>query len=576
LRITKIKTVIKLKNMLKYILLVIIVLMITTLSKNLIAQENVNQEVKVIKPYEPVIGDAFKISELPKIVDTNKVITRFDYEVLPVVHETGFVPKPISPARLISEPLSKLYYGNIKAGFGTYLSPLGEIYVGSKRSEKINWNAMLHHNSTHGKIKNEINEKVYAGFSNSSANGEFNYFTKSQKTLSFDTEVSNKINYYYGYNPAVVNDLEIIAPLSKDSIENQTINFYQVNSSWKTNYLDSSQVNYDMGVGWQGLTGKDGIGENVFKFNTSLDYFFEKEFVGADIALNYYTNSGIDDTINSAIVKFSPWIGAFGNKWRVVVGVSTFYDQERQTYNFYPRLSMHYNVIDYFLIPYFELNGNYNQNTYKQIYDENPFIKQRLGVKPTNTKLSMTFGFRGNISSQIAFNTKVNYEQINNQYFFVNDTSVDVPLQNKFNVVYDDIIRVRFLAEISYKTGENLFFSLKGNYYYYEMTNEAQPWHLPNFKLSLNTRYIIQNKIVLEANVFGLGKRYIKEFDENNLPYEKSLQNIIDLNLGIEYRMSKVFSAFAYLNNISSVKYYEWNHYPSQRFNVMLGLSYSF
>ncbi|MDA3892256.1 MAG: hypothetical protein PF517_11390 [Salinivirgaceae bacterium] len=556
------------------IIIIIAIAFLLALGNQTHGQENVNQEVKVIKPYEPVINDAFKISELPKIVDTNKVIPKFEYDIVTDKHATGFKPKPINPARLVSEPLSKLYYGHLKAGFGLNLSPLADAYIGSKRSEDLNWHVNLHHNSLHGKIKNEESKKVYAGLSNSEANAQINYFTNNSKVLSFNTEYSNKKNYYYGYNPAaIIGNLE--APLLKDSIENQSINFLKVKANWRTNHLDSANVNYNIDLGWQTLSGKNGIGENALKLETNFDYFFENEFIGADLFLNYYSKSGIEDTVNGAIVKFSPWIGAFGKKWRTVVGVSTFYDQANEKYHFYPRVSMHYNIIDYFLIPYLEVDGNYTENSYKDIYRENPFIKQSIGVKPTDTKMNITFGFRGNISSKIAFNAKVNYTKIADQYFFVNDTSIDVPLQNKFNVVYDDLTRMRLLAELSYKTGENLFLTFKANYFKYKLDNETKPWHMPNYRVSLNARYIVQKKIIFDANIFAIGDRYVREF-EAGVQSEKSLQGIIDLNLGVEYRLSKVFSAFAYFNNISSVRYYEWNHYPSQHFNVMVGLSYSF
>jgi len=543
-----------------------------------LGQENVNQEVQVIKPYEPVIGDAFKISELPKIADTNKVNSKFSYEIITNRHKTTFEPKPIKSARLVSEPLSKLYYGHAKVGFGTYLAPLAQVYLGSQRSEQLNWNVMLHHNSILGKMKNEVGEKVYAGLSNTNGSAQVKYIADNSKVLTFGTEASNKINYYYGYNPnspILVND-SLQAPLVKDSIENQSINFLKINANLKTNYLDSNNVNYNVDLGWQTLSGRQGVGENVLKINGNLDYFFEKEFIGVDLALDYYTNSGIVDTINGAVVKFSPWVGAFGKKWQTVVGVSTFYDQQNEKYHAYPRISMHYNIIEYFLIPYFELDGNYAINSYQEINDKNPFIRQNLGVKPTDTKLNLTFGFRGNISSKVAFNAKINYSKISNQYFFVNDTSNLVPLQNKFDVVYDDLDRLRLLAEISYKTGENIFLTLKGNYYEYQLKNEAQAWHLPNYTVSLNARYIIQKKITIDANIFAIGDRSVRAFDENMVQYEKTLQSIVDFNLGVEYRLSKVFSSFIYFNNISSVQNYSWNYYPTERFNVMLGLSYSF
>ncbi len=537
------------------------------------AQENINQEVKVIKAYVPVINDAYKISELPKIVDTNKVITKFNYEILPVQYKTVFYPKQIKPARLISEPLSKLYIGQAKVGFGSYLSPLAEVHIGSKRSKQLNWNILLHHNSSHGKIKNEVNEKVYAGLSNSLINGQIHYFAKKSKELTFGADFANKVNYYYGYNPDVISET-IHAPLLKDSIENQVINVFNIYGNWRTNYIDSSHVNYNIDLGWRTLSARGGINENVLKIETDLNYFFEKEFVGADLALNYYSYSGLDSAENGAVVKFSPWIGVFGDKWRIVAGVNTFYDQARLEYFFSPRVSMHYNVIDYFLIPYVEVNGDYDVNSYKDIYYKNNFVDQLLVVKPTETKLNMTFGLRGNISSKIAFNAKIDYSKINNQHFFVNDTSL--LLQNKFVVVYDDISRVRILGEISYKTSEKLFLSLKGNFYQYTMDRELRAWHMPNFTLSLNARYVLQNKIILNANVFSIGKRYVRDFDRNNSIVEKQLQGLVDLNLGVEYRLSKMFSAFAYFNNISAVKYYEWNNYPSQQFNVMMGVTYAF
>jgi hypothetical protein len=535
------------------------------------SQNNVNQEVKVVKAYVPVVGDVHRISELPKIVDTNKVITKFEYEILPARHTTSFTPTEIKPARLISEPLSKLYYGYGKLGFGSYLSPLAQVHFGSKRSKQWNWNTLFSHNSSHGKIKNEVGDKVYAGVSNTILNAQTSYFAKKHKVFSLDAKFSNDINYYYGFNPEKALPSP---PLLKDSIENQVVNFFKISGNMRSNYLDSSNINYNINLGWQTLSAKQNISENALNIDASLNYFFEKEYVGADLSLDYYKHQGITDSLNGAIVRFSPWIGAFGDKWRVVVGVNTFYDQSKLDYFFSPRVSMHYNVIDYFLIPYLELDGNYDVNSYKDIYDQNPFIVQNLGVTPTETKISMTLGIRGNISSKIAFNAKVNYSKINNQYFFVNDTSLT--LQNKFDVVYDNLDKIRILGELSYNTGENLFLSLSGNYYSYNLEIEKHAWHMPNYKVSLNARYIVQNKIILTSNIFALGSRYVREFDKNNNLLDKELSGIIDLNLGMEYRLSKIFSAFINLNNIAAVKYYEWNHYPSQQFNMMMGITYSF
>ncbi|MBI9067218.1 MAG: TonB-dependent receptor [Salinivirgaceae bacterium] len=539
------------------------------------AQEtNVRQEVRVIKPYEPVINDAFKISELPKIVDTTKVSPEFEYEILPVKHETGFKPQPIKPARLINEPLSKLYYGHLKGGFGSHLSPLAQIHIGSKRSEDWNWKLIIDHLSSNGKIKNEADERVYAGFSNTNASGSVSRFTDNNQVISLGANYFNKSNYYYGYNIDSVNEETYPAPLKKADIEKQNINFFKANANWRTNYLDSAHVNYKVDLSWETTQGKASLNENAFKIKSNIDYYRDNNFIGVDFALNYYTNNQIDDTLNGAIVKFSPWVGAFGKKWRIVAGVHTFYDQNNEKYHFYPSVSMHYNIIDYFLIPYFEYDGSFEENSYVEIYNRNPFIRQNLGVKPTDTKMNVTFGFRGNISSKIAFNAKVNYADINDQYFFVNDTSLQ--LNEKFEVSYDDLTRVRILGELSYKMNKKLRFSFKTNIFKYTLENEAQAWHLPNYNMSFNTRYNMQNKIIVNANIFGVGTRYAKTYDADLNVVEKELPGVIDLNLGLEYRLLKMLSVFADFNNIGAVRYYEWNQYPAQRFNFMVGATYVF
>jgi len=543
---------------------------------NALAQVETNQEVKVIKAYEPVISDAYKITELPKIIDTAKVKPKFDYEISPVKFTTSFQPKSIKPARLVNEPLSKLYYGYTRLGFGSYLSPLAEVSVGSQRSDQWLWDAGVHYSSSNGKVKNEAGEKVYAGLSNFSVGGNGKYFLKNETALSMSAAFTSHSSYYYGYNPnSPYFDVDTVSPpLLKDDIEKQRLQTIKVGALYETNYIDSSHVNFKIYANYRHAGTYNDATEGDFNLGTNINRFFEKQFLGVDAEIRSFSNQGFIDTVNYALVNFSPWIGAFSSKWQIVVGINTFFKTDSSQYKIYPKVSLHYNIIDYFLIPYFEFSGNYKLNTFGDIYRENNFVLNNLVVQPTNNKFNLTFGFRGNISSQVAFNLKAEYAGYGDQYFYVNDTSID--LQNKFGVVYDDMNRFRFLGEISYKKTDKLFIALKGNYYSYDLKNEAYAWHMPEYEVSLNTRYSIQDKIITEISVFGIGKRYAREYDDLGNEVAKELSGILDLNLGVEYRYTKILSAFLKLNNLAAVKYYKWNNYPTQQFNLMLGITYSF
>ena len=56
----------------------------------------------------------------------------------------------------------------------------------------------------------------------------------------------------------------------------------------------------------------------------------------------------------------------------------------------------------------------------------------------------------------------------------------------------------------------------------------------------------------------------------------KELDGVFDINLNFEYRYTKKLSAFIQLNNITSSPYKKWDDYPTQRFGVLGGLTYSF
>jgi hypothetical protein len=81
------------------------------------------EEITVVAPYEPTISDAFKIDLRPVTGDTLPVKKSFTYEIRSGLLPTPFSPEPLKPARMVGEPLEKLYKNYLKAGFGNYLTP---------------------------------------------------------------------------------------------------------------------------------------------------------------------------------------------------------------------------------------------------------------------------------------------------------------------------------------------------------------------------------------------------------------------------------------------------------------------
>jgi len=66
--------------------------------------------------------------------------------------ETPFKVAPIRPAKLVGEPLNKLYPNYVALGMGNYLTPYFEFYHSKLRSRDIKYGVHLKHFSSAGKI----------------------------------------------------------------------------------------------------------------------------------------------------------------------------------------------------------------------------------------------------------------------------------------------------------------------------------------------------------------------------------------------------------------------------------------
>ena len=61
-----------------------------------------------------------------------------------------------------------------------------------------------------------------------------------------------------------------------------------------------------------------------------------------------------------------------------------------------------------------------------------------------------------------------------------------------------------------------------------------------------------------------------------NDQYIKTLNFIVDANLGVEYRYNKRISAFVQMNNFAAQSYQRWYNAPVQQFQFLGGVTFRF
>lgn len=531
----------------------------------LLAQQ---KEVRVVKPYSPTLSGARKIELLPSMdeqIDFD--VPDISYQLYPKRYESQFTLEPIKAARMVKMPLERLYKSQLTLGFGTCLSPLAELNINQLRSRSGTFGFYLRHHSMNGKVKLDNEMKAPAGFNENQLKV---YGSRFLKNAAFEYGVGASYNSYvhYGVNP------ELDTVLAREDAIHPYFTA-EGKLGLHSMHADSFHFNYDASLEYYYFAHRFDEAEHGAELSFDFDKKLRVVDIAGELGTTYLGHFPEWDTLvgNKTNFWFNPSVAKGSSQWRFVAGFN-FYGEVTDglfTPHFYPRALFQFHMVKEIIIPYFGVDGYLDNNSNRAIVKENPYVVPTLAVRPTNNKLIGYFGLKGNFSRAVAYNLKASYSIIDDAYFYVNDISN--PLMNQFVVVYDDVTLGTLHGELAVRPSDDWKIILQGNYYsYMTMVNEDRPWNKPEFDISLQLRYNMGDKIILDAGIFTIGSRYYQNYD---LAVEDTLPLTFDLNLGLEYRYSKLLSFWARFNNMAAQSYYLYNQYPSYRFQAMIGFSYA-
>jgi hypothetical protein len=537
-------------------------------------QDNLNKELILIRPYEPSVTDAQKIGVLPDLNDTVRIQPSFEYAIKSRRIDTHPDITPITAAKLQPLPQEKLYTGFIKAAMGTNATPfpLLEGVINTLRNDKYALGALAKYNISLGQIKMDDEKSKFGGYGE--AKGEIfgqKFFRNSY--MYGNLGISGLETYNYGYHPD--NDPH----LDKTDIRKR-YSFADAQIGVRSSYFLTNKPNYILQASYRYAGNKiktpaaAKYKENAVKVEAELD----NNMFGGNFDFTYFSrNNTFDSLRNSLVAGINPWFIMDNDSIRLEVGMRiAAYRNSNGTLHpkVYPKVEFRFTLLKDVFIPFVGINGNLKINNFYNMVNENPYITPGLTAPVTNSWLNIYAGLKGSITTKFSYYLKVGFSSSENEYFFVNDTAFS-KAQNHFTAVIDDLNTFDLESEILYNPVEQIELRLKIDYRYYEPSKEKYAWLRPCLETEFSAKYkLLNNKLMLTFDMYGLGKRYAKSFEAGEEP--RLLKGVMDFNLGGEYRYLKNLSFFARLNNITNAKYHRWNYYPSQRFNALVGATLKF
>lgn len=551
----------------RYILsgLLILAFIASTLAQTPAGVGDVN--VNATSIFEPTIKDAIKYSDLPEIKDSVKRLPNASFGINSFPLFPKYEVLPIEKAKMQNEPLPKIYHALLKAGYGPiYNMPYGEVWLNSTRSRDNAYGLHYKHLSATPQLKGF----GYAGYSDNEAELFAKQFYKKH-TLFGDLNYKRNVVHLYGYDTAV-HKLE-------NDFTYQRYQLIEPKLRLLSHYADSTHINHDIQLGYYNLQSVRKEVENNIQLQAKGFGYINNEKLHVNFLTDFYNHKQPNDTLNDLIVSLNPYFEAGGKRWQINMGFTATLDQfkEKTRFYVYPQIKASFNVYESLIIPYAGVSGGLIKNSFRKLSNDNPFLATNLNYVNTNNKYNVFGGLRGQLSSNTSYDASASYGQFDSLSFFIINYDRPNTLYNEFIAVYDNTRQLTVNGQVNYQLKEKIKFSVKGNYYYFDTKNLQRAYHRPDFDITLAGSYNLKNKIIIRSDVFLIGQQWAltqqQEGGENVLkPIQ--LNSLVDINLGAEYRYSKMLSFWAQFNNVANQRYFRWERYPTQRFNFMIGLSF--
>ncbi len=512
-----------------------------------------NEEINIIKDFEPIIKYANKIGfppDVPSIGSEEKIVDDYYIEVDP--KEIEYEPSELKPKGLVTPAPDKVPLMYLKAGFGLYVTPLVDFELANRKREKFEASLGLKHISSYRK---KVENQKY-GETNIGANGTV--YLEDLAISAFGDYDMNNYNFY-GYDDE---DTSFSSAASRhryrigsggvkvfSTEENPLGLFY--NGSLSMHHLKDSYDNKELGVF---------LNADVYKV------FKDKFFVGG---VGEIRNVALRDSVkhNRFTLGLHPYFNFKHDRFTLTAGFN-WYLNAKNLY-FFPNLAVQAEVARNFLVVYAEWTGDLKNNNLLTAQEKNPWLQNHQTFMDYGVETRTFIGFKGSAPIGLDYNTRFSQLVYTDMPLFLND-STDF---RKFNIVYDTKLKAwNYHLSLGYQFKDMLHFLVGFDYYKYNSESQALPWHLPSFNTNISASYQFNNKLILEADLFINGNA--QSLNENKEVVK--IKGGADLNFSASYHFNDNVAFFANLNNTLAYRRQSFYNYPGYGLQVLGGAIVSF
>jgi len=513
------------------------------------------QTIDITSSFKPVLRNAAKINlnATPPSPDSSK--PRLTYNIPDQQLFTTYQSIGLKPLALQIDSISRWKNSNsIKVGYGNYQTPYLRAGFSFGDGQKSQLNIFGNYISSSGKIKNQAYSQAGAGLSG---------FTQTASGLEWSGKfgLSQDKYHLYGYDHTLY-----------DYSKSQTLQSYNTfSASAGLRNLEPTEfgLRYNPNLKISLFSDNRKANESNAVLNLPLEksigsVYAVKVGFGADFTRYKPAEGGAINNniyyIPAAILFKTPNFFFHG-------GVIPSWDNGK--FKLLPDFTGEFKLGSDKLMLQFGWISYFEKGSYERWSSINPYIYQPTDLY--NTRLVEKYGgIRGALTERLTYNFKLGAIRYNYLPLFVND-SAD---QKSFRILREEKLEAfQFQGEIAWSMSDRFDVSAGINLLKFknQLTYDEAYGMIPS-KLNASLKWQVLNDLWFKSDLFYFtGNSYRDKNGDNG-----KVAGAVDLNAGLEFRITKQLNLWLQMNNIFNKKYQRWSNYEVYGFNALLGVVFNF
>ncbi len=576
-------------------------------------KDTYHESVIVVGDYNPVLdGVTEKVNVAPTINDSHDadLQPKFTYSITPRRISSLTATSGIKAAKVIGSP-TRLYNNYMRFGLGhdfaNFLdfNPMMDLYYTSTRNDNMAYGARLFHESdvtTFGHKDETTPSPDYYG-RNRQADTKLDLFGKyilnKQHLFSAQLLFDRQYGRYYGFSDST---LFANTGNTHDDISFSdyayAYNNLALNLGAKSLNTDVNKLGYEANIGLADMWAKRDFKQLSMELDGSVHYGFpmfrkykaiaylhtnwqgysQKQQTGAPATI-FMPSIPTDSTAGRHLLTINPYVDFLFKDFKIHAGLAFGFngydDPEGTTHDLFPDISVAKAFMNNRMSLTVGFQGGYTANDWNSLRIHNPYLEPAPYTFATVDD-NLYAHLRINFSKKLTLNVNADNHFFKNQvYYRLTDPTV-APLGNTFTPYYIDHDELDLATEFTFVNDEMITLNLGFEYCLtYNTAVDVPLYHSPDYTAHLGADINYLDKWFFEIKTFLVGKVDAYYSGTNYNLVIGQLPARFAILLGAEYIYNRALSFFAQLDNVTFQRHFLWANYPAQRFNAIIGLTYT-